>query len=361
MVNNEKTGNRPSEDFSGGTIAWRSPSNIALIKYWGKKGFQISSNPSISMTLSDSYTETLVKYRPSQNPGKISFDFFFEGEKKPQFGQKISTFLEAISDIFPFLKNFHLEIHSSNTFPHSAGIASSASAMSALALCLCSMEQQIAGDINENDDFFQKASNIARIGSGSASRSIYGGFVTWGKIDSLPETSDFYASPLKTSINPIFQNLRDTILIINKKEKAVSSRAGHGLMENHPFAEARITQAYQNLDELSVFLTNGDFDGFVKIVENEALTLHALMMASNPGYLLLQSGTLNVIRKISNFRKQTRTNIVFTLDAGPNVHLLYPERETKTVKDFIKNELLTDCDENKIIDDKLGEGPKKLK
>ncbi len=361
MVKDEKTGNRPGEDFSGGTIAWRSPSNIALIKYWGKKGFQIPSNPSISMTLSDSYTETLVKYRPSQNPGKISFDFFFEGEKKPQFGQKISTFFEAVSDIFPFLKNFDLEIHSSNTFPHSAGIASSASAMSALALCLCSMEQQIAGTGNENGDFFQKASNIARIGSGSASRSIYGGFVTWGEIDSLQETSDFYASPLKTSIHPIFQNLRDTILIINKNEKAVSSRAGHGLMENHPFAAARITQAYQNLAELSVFLTDGNFDGFVKIVENEALTLHALMMASNPGYLLIQPGTLNVIRKIWDFRKQTRTNIVFTLDAGPNVHLLYPERETKTVRDFIKNELLADCDENKIIDDKLGEGPKKLK
>lgn len=361
MDKGETPGISKSEDFSGGTSSWRSPSNIALIKYWGKKGFQIPSNPSISMTLSDSYTETLIKYSPSQHPGKISFDFFFEGEKKPQFGQKIANFLETVSDIFPFLKNFHLEIHSSNTFPHSAGIASSASAMSALALCLCSMEQQIAGYIDEHDDFFQKASNIARIGSGSASRSIYGGFVTWGKIDSLQETSDFYASPLKTSIHPIFQDLHDTILIINKNEKAVSSRAGHGLMENHPFGAARINQAFKNLDELSVYLTDGNFDGFVKIVENEALTLHALMMASNPGYLLIQPGTLNVIQKIWDFRKQTKTNIVFTLDAGPNVHLLYPERETKTVRDFVKNELLADCDENKIIDDKLGEGPKKLR
>jgi len=361
MAKNEIIHSHQIQDIPERTTAWRSPSNIALIKYWGKKGFQIPSNPSISMTLSDSFTETLVKYKPSLNPGKISFDFFFEGEKKPQFGQKISTFLEAVSDIFPFLKEVHLEIHSQNTFPHSAGIASSASAMSALALCLCSMEQQIAGEESETAAFFQKASNIARIGSGSASRSIYGGFSTWGKTDALNESSDFYASPLIASVHPIFQNLRDTILIVNKNEKAVSSRAGHGLMENHPFAAARIMQASQNLNEILSYLEDGDFAGFVKIVENEALTLHALMMASNPGYLLIQPGTLNVIRKIWDFRKQTGINIVFTLDAGPNVHLLYPESETKTVSGFIKDELLEDCDENKFIDDKLGEGPKKMK
>lgn len=344
-----------------GTVSWRSPSNIALIKYWGKKGFQIPSNPSLSMTLSDSFTETLVKYSLTQNPGKVSFDFFFEGEKKPQFRQKISTFLEAVLDEFPFLKEFHLEIHSSNTFPHSAGIASSASAMSALALCLCSIEQQIEGTENANDEFLKKASNIARIGSGSASRSIYGGFVSWGKIELLEETSDLFATTLKTNIHPLYGDLCDTILIINKNEKQVSSRAGHGLMVNHPFAESRINQAGQNLGELLKYLDSGDFEGFTKVVENEALTLHALMMASNPGFLLIQPGTLQVIEKIRHFRKQTGTNVVFTLDAGPNVHLLYPKHQTKLVKDFINDELIGFCDENKFIDDKLGEGPKKLK
>jgi len=355
-----KNSSQVAPEFTG-IVSWRSPSNIALIKYWGKKGFQIPSNPSLSMTLSDSFTETLVKYSLSENPGKISFDFYFEGEKKPQFGQKISTFLEAVLDEFPFLNEFHLEIHSSNTFPHSAGIASSASAMSALALCLCSIEQKIKGIENENDEFLKRASNIARIGSGSASRSIYGGFATWGKIESLDETSDLFATILKTNIHPVFGDLLDTILIINKNEKQVSSRAGHGLMVNHPFAAARINQANQNLNELLEYLQNGDFAGFTKVVENEALTLHALMMASNPGFLLIQPGTLQVIEKIWDFRKQTGTNIVFTLDAGPNVHLLYPKHQTKLVNDFIKNELIGFCDENKFIDDKLGEGPKKLK
>ena len=275
MSKSEIPKNHQYTENARGTVSWRSPSNIALIKYWGKKGFQIPSNPSLSMTLSDSFTETLVKYSLTQNPGTISFDFYFEGARKPQFGQKIATFLETVSDIFPFLKNFHLEIHSRNTFPHSAGIASSASAMSALALCLRSIEQQITGIENENDEFLKKASNIARIGSGSASRSIYGGYATWGKIASWEETSDLFASTLKTNIHPVFRDLRDTILIISKNEKLVSSRAGHGLMVNHPFAEARIIQANHNLHELLEYLDSGDFAGFIKVGENEALTLHA--------------------------------------------------------------------------------------
>ena len=102
MSKSEIPKNHQYTENARGTVSWRSPSNIALIKYWGKKGFQIPSNPSLSMTLSDSFTETLVKYSLTQNPGTISFDFYFEGARKPQFGQKIATFLETVSDIFPF-------------------------------------------------------------------------------------------------------------------------------------------------------------------------------------------------------------------------------------------------------------------
>jgi len=360
MAENDQRQNFKVPRFSKGTVSWRSPSNIALIKYWGKKGFQIPSSPSLSMTLSKSFTETSVNYFQSPEPGNISFEFYFEDKENLYFGKKIFTFLESVAEDFPYLKKLHLRIHSRNTFPHSAGIASSASAMSAIALCLCSIDQKIKGVESENEDFFRKASNIARVGSGSASRSIFGGFTSWGKIDSVEETSDFYASPVKTRIHPRFQNLCDTILIVNKNEKMVSSRAGHRLMAGHPFAAARVVQAKQNLTGLIRVLENGDFDGFISIVENEALTLHALMMASNPGFILVQPATLSIIQKIREFRKQSGASIVFTLDAGPNVHILYPGKETKLVKDFIGDELICYCEEKQFIDDVMGGGPQKL-
>ena len=120
-------------------IQWRSPSNIAIIKYWGKHGVQLPRNPSISFTLNNAFTDMTLSYQAKSKPdGKISLDFEFEERDKiEKFRQKIVAFLETQLPVFPFLIDFDLKIESSNSFPHSAGIASSASSMSALALCLC--------------------------------------------------------------------------------------------------------------------------------------------------------------------------------------------------------------------------------
>lgn len=345
-----------------GQVTWQSPSNIALIKYWGKKGFQIPANASLSMTLSEATTKTTIEFRLADAPGKISFEFYFEGKENPAFAKKLLGFLETVSPEFPFLKDYHLNIHSHNTFPHSAGIASSASAMSALALCLCSIGSQINGETSgENEVFFAKASHIARIGSGSAARSVYGGFVSWGKTPSITASADEYATHLQTDIHPVFENLRDTILLISKTEKKVSSRAGHGLMEGNPYAEARYAHAENNLVLLLEALKSGNMESFIEIVENEALTLHAMMMASTPGYILMESGTLQVIEKIRQFRKSTTLPVCFTLDAGPNIHLLYPDKEASRVNIFIQNELIPFCENNQLIEDKMGCGPKLLR
>ncbi|MBE0640162.1 MAG: diphosphomevalonate decarboxylase [Bacteroidales bacterium] len=344
-----------------GRAAWQSPSNIALIKYWGKKGFQIPANASVSMTLSEATTQTIVDYRPANEPGQISFDFLFDGKPNPAFATKLKGYFETIVPELPFLTHYHFEIHSSNSFPHSAGIASSASAMSALALCLCSIEQQISNDMEAEDAaFFVKASHLARIGSGSAARSVYGGFVSWGKTPSITDSADEYATPLNKEIHPVFQHLKDSILIISKGEKKVSSRAGHGLMVRHPYAKARYIHAEKNLELLLQTLKTGNLNDFTAIVENEALTLHAMMMASNPGFLLTETGTLQVIGRISQFRLNTGIPVCFTLDAGPNVHLLYPEKDEIAVNAFIERELLVFCENDRMIDDKMGIGPKKL-
>lgn len=344
-----------------GTVKWQSPSNIALVKYWGKKGFQLPANTSLSMTLSQAVTETEVHYSPSTRGSGFSMNFYFEGAANPQFEKKLLVFFKAIHNDLPFLTNFHFEISSRNTFPHSAGIASSASAMSALALCLCTIQQQLSDDPQATDkNFYRQASHLARIGSGSASRSIYGGYASWGATPLIEKSSDEYATPLKTPVHQVFQDMRDTILIISKGEKKVSSRAGHQLMEGHPFAAARYVQAEQNLIKIISALQSGNVQGFISVVENEAMTLHAMMMASNPGYLLMETGSLQAIQKIVEYRRTTGVPVCFTLDAGPNVHLIYPGSVQQEVKSFIHSELLRFCENNQYIDDHLGNGPKQI-
>ena len=105
-----------------------------------------------------------LQYEPKSDDGKISLSFEFEGKTNQPFADKIERFLIKILDQFPILSAFHLVIKSENSFPHSTGIASSASSMSALALCLCSMEQNETGNLSQKEDFFQKASTIARLG-----------------------------------------------------------------------------------------------------------------------------------------------------------------------------------------------------
>jgi diphosphomevalonate decarboxylase len=231
--------------------------------------------------------------------------------------------------------------------------------MSALALCLCSIEKQVNNQSADLDEaFFVRASHFARIGSGSAARSLFGGFVSWGKTDAVADSSDEFATKLTGDFHPAFRNMKDAILLISKGEKRVSSRAGHGLMENNPYSAARYAHAEQNLLKIIGALKSGDMDTFVTIVENEAMTLHAMMMASNPGFILMEPATLQVIGKIQEFRQTTGTPVCFTLDAGPNVHLIYPGRYAETVQKFIENDLAVYCENNHFIVDNMGEGPK---
>ncbi|HAV30133.1 MAG TPA: diphosphomevalonate decarboxylase, partial [Saprospirales bacterium] len=151
------------------SVTWRSPSNIAIVKYWGKHGVQLPRNPSVSFTLDAAHTDTTVSFtEKSEKDGEVSIDFYFEGAPNEAFASKITAFLESLHVEFNFLLDYNLKIESSNSFPHSSGIASSASAMSALALCLCSIEKILTGWPTDGTDFLNKASHIARLGSGSA-------------------------------------------------------------------------------------------------------------------------------------------------------------------------------------------------
>ncbi|MGM0498446.1 MAG: diphosphomevalonate decarboxylase [Bacteroidota bacterium] len=337
-------------------VAWESPSNIALIKYWGKKGNQLPLTPSLSMTLSNSNTRTEIHFRKAEGEnGTVSFHF--NGEAEHPFVKRVKKYIRRIEPYFPFLKYMDLYIISRNTFPHSAGLASSASAMSSLALCICSIETMVRKEEFSSERFFQKASFMARLGSGSASRSVYGNFVEWGR---HAFGADEFAYPSSVKIHHELNFIHDSILITSSAEKPVSSSKGHSLMKNHPFKEARIKQSVENLDQLRKALREGNFESFAEIIENEALTLHGLMLSSKPGYILLNDQTVSIIEKIRNYRKKNNTKITFTLDAGPNVHVLYPLSNKEEARNFIEKELKMHCEDGKIIHDFIGTGPERV-
>lgn len=342
-----------------GQTAWESPSNIALVKYWGKTGRQLPANPSLSFTLSECHTQTRLFWQPKKqaNPQTV---LLLDGQQNEKFAQKTQQFIASIHENLPFLVDFDLEIHTHNSFPHSSGIASSASGMSALALALCSMEAQLCGSAAEGPDFLQKASYLARLGSGSACRSVYGGLVSWGSHPDLPNSSALWGTQYQQAYHPVFDTLCDAVLLVHAGEKSVSSSVGHALMHQNPFADARFAFAETQITALLPILASGDLAAFGALIEREALMLHALMMSSSPYFLLFKPNSVAIIEKIWDFRKQTGLPVYFTMDAGANVHIIYFEQDHAAVKAFIDSALLVHCSEKGYICDSIGRGPRPL-
>ena len=351
-----------SNTIEEGAFQWSAPSNIALVKYWGKKDHQIPANPSVSFTLNNCKTITKLAFAKKDISTPLnaanttfSFDLLFEGKPKEDFKPKIQKFLERIEVYLPFLKDYHFTIDTKNTFPHSSGIASSASGMAALAMNFMSLEKVLNPTMTA-DYFYQKASFLARLGSGSACRSVKGQVVVWGSQANIKGSSDLFGVEFPNTIHDNFKNYQDTILLVDKGEKQVSSTVGHDLMHNHPYAERRFAQAHENLDQLISIFESGDLNEFIKVVESEALTLHAMMMTSMPYFILMKPNTLQIINAIWKFRNETKTPVCFTLDAGANVHVLYPEKVKENVLQFIKDELVGYCQNGQYLCDEIGDG-----
>ncbi len=372
-----------SKILPDGSFTWKAPSNIALVKYWGKHEMQQPKNTSISFTLDACHTITTLEFTEnksipdtSDSTDQVSnddsepfvqvitqrfskTDIFLDGERKPEFQEKIGTFLMRIMRLVPYLMDYNIVIKTHNSFPHSSGIASSASGMAALALCIMSIEKALNPDMSD-ELFYSKASFLARLGSGSAARSIKGNLVVWGEHTRIEGSSDFFGVQFPHKIHDNFKNYHDTILLVDKGEKQVSSTVGHNLMHEHPFATKRFEQANNNIEKISEVLQNGNLKAFIEIVESEALTLHAMMMTSSPYFILMKPNTLSIINKIWEFRKKTGLHICFTLDAGANVHVLYPEKEKEPINKFITSELLKFCQKNHYICDRVGFGAKQM-
>ncbi|WP_226064059.1 diphosphomevalonate/mevalonate 3,5-bisphosphate decarboxylase family protein [Kaistella polysaccharea] len=344
----EFSGNK-SFKISNQKVTESCPSNIALIKYWGKYENQIPANPSISYTLDMCKTNTQMEFLPDE---KFSVQTFLSGKEEPKFAEKIEKYFKNIQEYLPWILNGKYIIKTENTFPHSSGIASSASGFGAIAKCLMRLDDTFTGCNNE-DFALKKASFLARLGSGSACRSIYDGLVVWGETEEVTGSSDFFAVKYPNDdVDEIFRSFNDWVLLIHEGEKSVSSTVGHGLMNTNPYAERRFQEAHENFSKIKTILRNGDLKSFIKLVEHEALTLHAMMMISDPAFILMKTGTLAVINKIWDFRKETDLPLFFTLDAGANVHLLFPANENEDlIQEFIIKELLQHTQNNGVVKD----------
>jgi len=330
------------------TVSESCPSNIALIKYWGKYDNQIPANPSISYTLNNCKTNTTIEFFADE---PFSVQTFLSGNEELKFAEKIEKYFENIEQYLPWILKGKYIIRTENTFPHSSGIASSASGFGAIAKCLMKLDGIFSG-IDSEEESLRKASFLARLGSGSACRSLYNGLVVWGE-SQVRGSSDLFAVKYPDEeIHGIFKDFNDWVLLIHEGEKSVSSTVGHGLMNTNPYAERRFLEARENFGPMKEILESGDMQSFIRLVEHEALTLHAMMMMSEPAFILMKTGTLEVINKVWNFRKETNLPLFFTLDAGANVHLLFPnDGSEEKIKTFIEAELLQHTQHHGIVKD----------
>ena len=278
--------------------------NIAFIKYWGDFDpcLRIPANGSLSMNLAGLETRTRVTFDPSLPADLLTVN----GQVMSGAGlERVSEMLERVREMAGV--RLHAQVESENNFPMGAGIASSASAFAALALAA----SRSAGlSLSE-----QELSRLARSGSGSACRSVPGGFVEWqaGQTD-----EESYAFSIAA---PDHWDLVDCIVVVSQAHKPVGSTEGHALALTSPLQSARVADAPRRLEICRMAVCERDFEAFADIVELDSNLMHAVMITSTPPLLYWQPATVAVMRAVQDWRKQGLP-VCYTIDAGPNVHVL---------------------------------------
>lgn len=297
----------------------RAGSNIAFIKYWGVADprLNLPLNNSISMTLGDLYTTTTVEWDVA---GRLIGDqITIDGETvQGAKAERVIRHLDWIRHLAGD-RRYRARVVSRNNFPMGSGIASSASAFAALTVAACAAIG-LALDRTQ-------LSAVARRGSGSASRSLFGGYVEWER-----GTDD--ATSVARQLYPAGHwPLRDIVAVVSTEEKRVSSQNGHVLALTSPFNAARIDAVYVMLQDVRNAIAQRDLEHLGPLIEQDALAMHAVMMTSRPSLLYWQPSTLEVLHAVRRWREEDGLPVYFTIDAGPNVHLLCePTFERELVK-----------------------------
>lgn len=285
----------------------RAHTNIALIKYWGKRdeALFLPTNSSLSITLDRFYTDTVVELNASLNQDQ----FFLNGQEANQKETaKINQFMDKVRQYAN--KDLYAKINSINHVPTAAGFASSASGYAALAAAATK-----AMGMNVDD---RSLSQIARQGSGSACRSIFGGFVEWQKGEQA-DGSDCYAVPL---LDAKAWDLRVLAIEVSAKAKKVLSREGmKRTVESSPFYQGWLNAVETDLQTIKEAIVTRDFTRLGETLEANALKMHATTLGANPPFMYWSSATVAVMEAITALRIQG-LEAYFTIDAGPNVKVV---------------------------------------
>jgi diphosphomevalonate decarboxylase len=288
--------------------------NIAFIKYWGNRDnvLRIPMNGSISMNLDGLYTRTTVSFQPS-----LPYDeLIINGHEVAGPGrERVSYILDLIRDMANTRNR--AEIMTENNFPSGAGIASSASAFAALALA----GSTAAGlNLSEKD-----LSRLARRGSGSAARSIPAGFVEWHAGES---EEDCFAFSIAAADH---WKLVDCVAIVSTAHKKTGSTEGHSIAPTSPLQAARVADAPRRLEICRKAILDCDFDSFASIVELDSDMMHSVMMTSTPALHYWKPASIDVMNQVRAMRVEG-IPACYTVDAGPNVHVICPETEAHVVE-----------------------------
>jgi len=295
------------------TLALAHP-NIAFIKYWGNRDqrLRIPMNGSISMNLAALETRTAVNLREGAAADQLSINQV--SQTGPALA-RVSAFLDILRDMSG--RPLCAEVRSTSNFPASAGIASSAAAFAALAVAGA---RAYGLQLSESD-----LSRLARRGSGSACRSIPGGFTEW------QPGSDDGTSYAQSIAAPEHWPLWDCIAVVESGPKPTGSTEGHALAPSSPLQNARVQDAPRRLDICRQAILDKDFEKLADIIELDSNMMHAVMMTSQPMLMYWAPATLLVMREVSKLR-QSGLAAAFTLDAGPNVHVITTENDREKVQ-----------------------------
>jgi diphosphomevalonate decarboxylase len=329
-----------------------SPSNIAFIKYWGARDLEraIPENASLSMTLRTCHSRCTVAHRPDA----VEHEVRWRGQHgfelaPPSFADRVRRHLDRLRAWAGCGGAF--QVATENSFPAAAGLASSASGFSALTLAvLGALDRQVSP---------AEQSSLARAsGSGSAARSVFGGYVQWPAPDA--EDSPVAGShPGDQISNYAFQvapashwDLRDVIAVVETSHKEVSSLDGHRRARTSPYFEARQAALPARLEGVREALLARDFQKLGEIVELEAVDLHCVAMTSRPAIFYWKPATLSVLEAVRGLRREG-IGAWSTLDAGANVHVICQPAD----EDAVADRLAAVPGIDSILRDGVGDGP----
>lgn len=296
----------------------RAGSNIAFIKYWGvaDAALNVPLNNSISMTLAEAHTTTTVEWvdAGSLAEDEITLDGVRLDERSAQRLVRHLDRLRALAGV-----SHRARVVSRNNFPMASGIASSASGFAALTVAGC---RALGLELNA-----ARLSALARRGSGSASRSLFGGFVEWTRGH---DDASSVAHPLHEAGH---WALYDVVAVVSAAEKAISSEGGHRLAATSPLLSGRLATLPHALEETRRAIAERDLHRLGPVIEQDALAMHAVMMTSTPSLLYWQPGTLEILHAVHRWRREGLP-VYFTIDAGPNIHLICEAQDAETIRNL---------------------------